>query len=66
MRWELCIRYSNGRERPLYSYKSREVAIRQIDAIYSQGYPLHVAYTIRPQHTPSVADPSSPEAMQPI
>lgn len=46
--WELCIRYPNGQERALRSYKDREVALKRIDAIYSEGYPMHVAYVVRP------------------
>lgn len=48
MLWEVCIRYPNGQERALRSYKDREVALKRIDAIYSEGYPLHVAYIVRP------------------
>ena len=48
MLWELCIRYPNGKERALRSYKSREVALKNIDAIYLDGYPMHVAYIVRP------------------
>lgn len=46
--WELCIRYPNGQERALRSYRNREVALKRIDAIYSDGYPMHVAYIVRP------------------
>lgn len=46
--WELCIRYPNGQERALRSYKNREVALKRIDAIYADGYPMHVAYIVRP------------------
>jgi hypothetical protein len=48
MLWELCIRYPNGQERALRAYKDREVALKRIDAIYSDGYPMHVAYIVRP------------------
>lgn len=48
MLWELCIRYPNGQERALRSYKNREVALKRIDAIYLEGYPMHVAYIVRP------------------
>ncbi|XGV99361.1 MAG: hypothetical protein ACAF41_10550 [Leptolyngbya sp. BL-A-14] len=48
MLWEVCIRYPNGQERALRSYKDREIALKRIDAIYSEGYPLHVAYIVRP------------------
>ncbi len=48
MIWQVCIRYPNGQERALRSYKNREVALKHIDAIYSEGYPMHVAYIVRP------------------
>ncbi len=48
MLWEVCIRYPNGQERALRSYKDREVALKRIDAIYSEGYPMQVAYIVRP------------------
>jgi hypothetical protein len=47
MIWQLCIQYANGRERVLRSYRSRETALNCIDAIYAQGYPLHIAYVVR-------------------
>lgn len=55
MGWELRIKYSDGKEQALRSYKNREVALKQIDAIYAQGYPMHVAYIIRP--APSLNSP---------
>jgi hypothetical protein len=45
--WEICVRYGNGDEQVLKTYRSREVALRQIDALYAHGYPLHVAYIVR-------------------
>jgi hypothetical protein len=48
MAWELCIQYSNGQSRTLHIYRNREAALRKIDAIYSEGYPMHVAYVVRP------------------
>jgi hypothetical protein len=48
MVWQLCIRYPNGKERTLRSYRNRESALKQIDAIYALGYPMHVAYVVRP------------------
>lgn len=51
MDWQICIRYPNGQEKAICTYRSREVALKQIDAIYSQGYPLHVAYVVRPTGT---------------
>lgn len=48
MIWEVCIRYANGSERVLRSYKNRETALRCVDAIYNTwGYPLHLAYIVR-------------------
>jgi hypothetical protein len=48
MRWEVCIRFPNGQERALRSCKDREIALRYVDAIYAQGYPMHIAYIVRP------------------
>ncbi|MBC7970780.1 MAG: family 2 glycosyl transferase [Verrucomicrobia bacterium] len=48
MLWEVCIRYPNGQERALRSFRNREVALKRVDAIYSDGYPMHVAYVVRP------------------
>lgn len=52
MLWDLCIRYANGTERVIRSFKNPEVARRCVDAIYSQqGYPMHCAYIVRPAIT---------------
>lgn len=48
MSWQICIRYPNGFEKAICTYRNREVALRRVDAIYSQGYPMHVAYVVRP------------------
>ncbi len=48
MLWEVRVQYANGRERVLRTYKSQETALRYIDAIYSQGYPLHLAFVAHP------------------
>lgn len=48
MAWQICIRYPNGQEKPICSYQNRENALKRVDAIYSQGYPMHVAYIVRP------------------
>jgi hypothetical protein len=48
MSWQVCIQFPNGKERALRSCHDREVALRYIDAIYAQGYPMHVAYIVRP------------------
>lgn len=49
MIWEVCIEYANGTQKVLRAYKERETALRYIDAIYSsQGYPMHLAYIVRP------------------
>lgn len=48
MFWEVCIRYANGNEKVIRSYKNRETALKCVDAIYNaQGYPLHLAYIVR-------------------
>jgi hypothetical protein len=59
MDWQVCIQYPNGKERALRSYKNREVALKHIDAIYSQGYPMHVAYIVRPSEPADAFAPSS-------
>ncbi|HIK19313.1 MAG TPA: family 2 glycosyl transferase [Leptolyngbyaceae cyanobacterium M33_DOE_097] len=48
MTWQLCIQYPDGQRRSLRLYNNRERALRQVDAIYAQGYPLHVAYLVCP------------------
>ncbi|EKQ67191.1 hypothetical protein OsccyDRAFT_5018 [Leptolyngbyaceae cyanobacterium JSC-12] len=48
MTWQICIRYPNGQEKTICTCKNRETALKRIDAIYSQGYPMHVAYVVRP------------------
>ncbi len=48
MNWQVCIRYPNGQEKAICSFQNRENALKRIDAIYSQGYPMHVAYVVRP------------------
>jgi hypothetical protein len=53
MIWDVCVQYANGTKRVIRSYKNRETALKCVDAIYSQGYPLHLAYVVRP-------NPSSP------
>jgi len=52
MIWEVCIQYPNRKERILCSYKHRETALKHIDAIYAAGYPMHVAYIVRPAAMP--------------
>lgn len=49
MNWQICIRYPNGQEKAICSYKNRELALKRIDAIYSEGYPMHFAYIVRPE-----------------
>lgn len=45
--WNVCILYASGQEKVLWSCRNREVALRSIDALYCDGYPLHFAYVIR-------------------
>ncbi len=45
--WEVRICYANGSERVLRAYGNKETALRYVDALYSQGYPLHLAYRVR-------------------
>ncbi|MBD1932210.1 family 2 glycosyl transferase [Funiculus sociatus] len=47
--WEVRIQYANGNEKILRACTNRETALRYVDAIYSQGYPMHVAYLVRPR-----------------
>ncbi|MGF1498822.1 MAG: family 2 glycosyl transferase [Elainellaceae cyanobacterium] len=47
MVWQLRVRYANGTEQVLRSYTNRETALLNVDALYSQGYPLHIAYIVR-------------------
>lgn len=49
MSWELCIQYANGTERVLRAFRDLEKALDCVDQIYAdQGYPMHVAYLVRP------------------
>jgi hypothetical protein len=48
MTWEVRVQYANGKERVLRICKNREIALRYVDAIYSQGYPMHIAYIVCP------------------
>ena len=59
MAWELCIQYSNGKFRTLHIYRNRESALRKVDAIYSEGYPMHVAYIVRLAQTENPIAPQS-------
>lgn len=58
MTWEVCIQYANGTKQVLRSYNNRETAIRCVDAIYSQGYPLHLAYIVRMSPAKQVFQPA--------
>jgi hypothetical protein len=49
MIWELCIRYANGRETVLDVFQSLEIAQNRVDKLYSEGYPMHFAYFVRPK-----------------
>lgn len=59
MSWQICIRYPNGREKAICTYRNREVALKRVDAIYSQGYPMHVAYVVRPIEAEDAIDDAS-------
>lgn len=50
--WEVCLRHGNGEEQVLNLCSSQELALKYVDALYSQGYPLHFAYIVRPARTP--------------
>lgn len=59
MIWQVCIRYANGTEKTLRSYKNRETALKCVDAIYNTwGYPLHLAYIVRPSIAEPVMNPA--------
>ncbi len=64
MDWQICIRYPNGQEKAICTYHSREVALKQIDAIYAHGYPLHVAYVVRPLSRPIAITPAPNGCLQ--
>ena len=51
MAWEVCVCYADGTEKVLRAFNNSEAARRCVDAIYSQGYPLHLAYRARPKVT---------------
>ena len=48
MFWELCIKYADGKESVLKVFKDLEAALNGVDRLYSEGYPMHVAYFVRP------------------
>jgi hypothetical protein len=49
MLWEIRVKYANGREQVLHSFQKHESAIRGVDMLYSKhGYPMHMAYVVRP------------------
>lgn len=48
MFWELCIQYANGTEQVLKVFRDLEAALICVDRIYAAGYPMHIAYRVRP------------------
>ena len=64
MMWQICIRYPNGQEKAICAYSSREVALKRIDAIYAGGYPMHVAYVVRPATAPPEQRPNQVTCLQ--
>ncbi len=48
MGWEVRIQYADGREKTIRSYQKRDTALRYVDALYAEGYPMHLAYVVRP------------------
>jgi hypothetical protein len=61
MIWQLCIQYANGREKVLRSFTNQEAALQYVDAIYYvRGYPLHLAYVVRP----CIAKPQTTRQLQ--
>jgi hypothetical protein len=59
MIWQLRIQYANGTERVLKSFKNRETALKWVDRIYKDGYPLHFAYVVRSVPIASAAVPAA-------
>ncbi|MBP0012282.1 MAG: family 2 glycosyl transferase [Roseofilum sp. SBFL] len=54
MTWDVCLEYANGNQTLLKTYRHRETALKLIDLIYSTyGYPMHVAYIVRPSQAKS-------------
>ena len=51
MFWELCIQYANGTEQVLRAFRNLETAENCVDRLYAKGYPMHIAYLIRPAQT---------------
>ncbi|NEQ44112.1 MAG: family 2 glycosyl transferase [Leptolyngbya sp. SIOISBB] len=51
MFWELCVLYANGKEEVLTVFQDLDIALNCVDRIYAQdGYPMHMAYTVRPSN----------------
>ncbi len=48
MFWELCIKHANGTEKVLEVFQNLEIAQNRVDKLYSEGYPMHFAYVVRP------------------
>ncbi|PSN13937.1 family 2 glycosyl transferase [filamentous cyanobacterium CCP5] len=48
MFWELYRQHANGKEEVLRVFRDLEVALNCVDRIYQQGYPMHMAYLVRP------------------
>ncbi|MDJ1169394.1 family 2 glycosyl transferase [Roseofilum sp. BLCC_M154] len=50
--WDVCLEYANGHQIILKTYNYQETALEHIDLIYATyGYPMHVAYIVRPSQT---------------
>lgn len=59
MIWQVCIEYANGYQKVLRTYNKRETALKCVDAIYlAQGYPLHLAYVVRPVEVSQMLTPA--------
>lgn len=55
MVWQIRVQYANGNERVIWSFRNRESALKGIDVLYSQGYPMHMAYVVRSVDAPIAA-----------
>jgi hypothetical protein len=55
MNWQIRVLYANGNEKVLWSFQNRESALKGIDALYENGYPMHMSYVVRPVELASAA-----------
>lgn len=51
MLWELYVQHANGSEEVLKVFQDLEAALNCVDRIYQEGYPMHLAYLVRPSYS---------------